>query len=369
MDTPEQQEEEFGPVREPSPMQQLNGGWKGRSLMIVAGTEPGATLEGIWAYEPRHLYLVFDSASPASRRLATRVADLRSLQAESVRCIPLDELDGLDLDEDINVHNLPGDTRSKIALLRWQRRCPHKRTWCGRSGDAPAAVGLEDWASAHAPYGMTMNPASDLGDEREAALAVLHAVATSQDSSFWHNLAQRREEPRVQEQEVLACGWSWPLSELPLLGARVQVSGEGQNGKWWEICVLAALADAGVDEAVYSFRANWPRGNPDAFRDDLDVVTRHGAHYVYWSCKTKGSKLEDEFDEARGQADRLLGRYSTAVVVVPKLKEAQQGVVAHRDRPGLRPYSLCVDATFLVNRDRLQRFAAGDLDSTIWAAR
>ena len=46
MDTPEQQEEEFGPVREPSPMQQLNGGWKGRSLWASYSTRTMYHLEG-----------------------------------------------------------------------------------------------------------------------------------------------------------------------------------------------------------------------------------------------------------------------------------------------------------------------------------
>jgi hypothetical protein len=97
----------------------------------------------------------------------------------------------------------------------------------------------------------------------------------------------------------------------------------GDENRWFEAFVAAALVDAGADEVICNLKWQWYTDHdrrPDGwhFRDELDIAARFGTNLIAVSCKTGNY---DDLRKDRWEIDYVastgLGVFTRAVLAVP----------------------------------------------------
>lgn len=354
------------------------GSWTGDPLVVVMGPQPGTTLRALWCHEPSAALILFDEAQPDSRRLTQLVANKLRRRAGEIVCRSYRSPDPLASwsQRDVDVHLTPGDKMTKLLLWLWTAQDPARRSrWTlednrscrqgsssiGRKIGSP--VPLDVWVELHAPTGVEITPASNLDEIIPLANEVLRWLGDLSApppalSRLWNRVSHG---PPSLDGDVL----HWPdrtsrerlipLSDLPPGFANACRPKEGgANGQWFEWIVVAALKQAGLDEVALNVTYRKPELQAEHFRDELDIVTRHERTYGVWSCKTEPTDIKKHARAARAQSDRLLGRQSLAVLVVPRLAGGQSPDGFAESAPGhwyRREVGHIIDARFLVSGD------------------
>ena len=387
--------------------------WTNGTLVVAMGTQPGATLQAIFAHAPKHLVLLYDGTQPLARLASWRLQqDPVQWGCETVDCICAGRVRDYGVaglltpwkDKAVHVNVTPGDRLFSTLLLLWALSDPGKRTaWtldgpvarrladptkARHAGDAP----LQTWLDLHAPAYTRVRwnrppPVWSAGNPVPNDLAaILRAIlqwiptANSSDLKDLARLWTKPKRPLYLEKtdegwRLRVPGMSAPVdltaissgSDFEAAMARKPPGLDGKvedRGEWWEWVVGWALMEAGADEVKVNFETAWDfrdTGKPGVFRDQLDVVVRSGGQYSLWSCKTQHRPRQDwlleHLEEARTQADRLLGRRSLAVLVVPSLAEVERYLAGSFQRKGnghfeVRGTGHVVDARLLVEPSR-----------------
>ncbi len=357
------------------------GSWTGDPLIVVMGPQPGTTLRAVWCHQPSAVLVLFDEAQPDSRRLTHLLANALRNRAGEIACRSYRGPDPFASwsQRGVDVHITPGDKLMKLQLQIWAAQDPARRSrWtlegnrsC-RQGSSPSPwksgspVPLDVWIELHAPTGVEITPVDDLDAVIPLANELLRWLESQPSppaklSELWSRASSG---PPFLDEEVL----HWPdrsdgeriiaLADLPAAFADACRPREGKsNGQWFEWIVASALKQAGVEEVALNVTYRKPDPEAKHHRDELDIVTRHERIYGVWSCKTGASDINKHWRAARAQSDRLLGRQSLAVLVVPRLAGGQLPDGFTENAPGhwYREQSgHVVDARFLVSGDILK---------------
>lgn len=231
-----------------------------------------------------------------------------------------------------------------------------------RGGTAPlktSPVPLRTWVHHHAyPSTLTAatDPKSDWGrDVARLARGLRDAMATTDNFERLNELALRQRPPRITANGKIEFGGGAELfiDSLPPDVSRAL----RESGRWFEYAVAGALLDHKLDEILMNLHLNTPvdGSGMSSTSDELDVVTRQGGSYVYWSCKTASRRnLWSYAEEARGQAARLIGPERVAVLVVPTVEDIPvphglRRLTTHHLWDGHRLH--VIDAAFLAGGD------------------
>jgi hypothetical protein len=342
-----------------SPAQRADGTatWDGPPLVVVMGPQPGATLHAVYAHRPRDLVLLYDPQQPVASRAAALLQRDPTLGCQQCRCLKVGRTRGADIagllepyaDQALDVNATPGDKMFQTALQLWALANPaRRRLWYlqesrSHTQEPPdeeklSSVGLQTWVTLHSPSPVLWhrsplwtpeNPPDASWCRISSSLLRWMTQAPMRAMSNLSRLWARNHPPRLDGGRLHVPGvgeidlGTLPYEELrgPAFAPNEQAA-DRSNGRWFDWVAGCGLALAGVDEVAVGLKLAWG-ADTELVRDELDVVTAHRKQQALWSCKTRkdpdGDFLMNELLDARANADRLLGRRSLAVLVLPQL--------------------------------------------------
>lgn len=365
-------------VVRPRSVRRESSSWTGEPLVVVMGTQPSSTLQAIWGHRPQRLFVLYDPEQPRSSALVNRLAMERDVGFREL--IPVSLPLRRDLDERLTgescaVNITPGDKLDRARILLWALAARDRhRVWQlqgsrVRTPDRqdernvdPIPLGV--WIRLHAPRPTNMGFDATRLSQRLRALAqaiIARLAGPTADAGDLRN-AWRLEGTAARRTIVCPAFGRMRIADMPEPIASAFLGGRNpqESGRWWEFVVAAMLTSHGVSEVRIGVKVE---GISAGFhRDELDVVTRHRAQFGYWSCKTASAHgLIPNLEEARAQADRLLGRQRLGVLVVPRVRTApstmEQQAPGHWRR---RELGHLVDARFLADPARVRALAQQD---------
>lgn len=370
-------------TKEPRGKHNRNGTWTALNpLVVIMGTEPGTTLRSIWSYQPETLFILYDDQQPASKEAVSRLCNSQYIKCKKIIPQPwglgsgksglAHHVDLLAILKTLAEHKLknkvvhvdltPGDQLVRSLLCTWALEEPENRQVkvLSRKRSSPKGANpstsispeyspLRIWLNLHAPGKPNIDPADGWTSQKHPhpklthiCLSVLDWLCKTKGENL-QNLAAlwRRQSPlsisKTKEELYLPNAQNEIVSfqDLKKIHSRVHLSflpfnEDDENGTWFEWITAIALANAGVEEVQTSIRYGWDDQDRaiDHHRDELDVVSAHQGQYTLWSCKTNThfhlDYIIEHLEEARTSADRLLGRWSHAVLVVPRISDKTQ---------------------------------------------
>lgn len=332
------------------------GGWSGPTLVTAMGTQPGSTLQAIFDTTPSSLVLVVDPDQPLSTENAHRLREMAGefafgtirfvTRPAGIAPVQMQNLDRAAGTGRIEVNLSPGDKLFKFLLATWSLADPERRQLTTLDRQRPAFIPLEIWLRMHAPLNrIDWKPAEML---RSFTAMALNGCQWIVEKSRTNNLSALKMLDRLWERNrppMLELGngrsgiLTWIDDSTHDIGGsrgyddlgkavwnsmgpvRAHRGEQRGNGEWFEWVLGATLLHHGLDEVFWDVQTQDGSGRR---RDQLDLVSRAGKTTCHWSIKTSSSmKLDDlvsHLQEARAQADRILGRQQHAVLVTPRLK-------------------------------------------------
>jgi len=317
-------------------------GWTNKGPLVVAlGPQASTTFQILWAHQAEEVALVVDADHwDAAVRLGA------VLSAKRVTVVPFnrygnnDPLEALLSSRNWEVNCTAGDAhmRAVIVLLALHHgrevwRLDNNVTKNVTTGaERPCqAVPLDRLLSYQCPGTQVRtelilcggNVPADLNVLEESARAFQGYFGQSNPNLKWLDALWKRRELdgktcTTDDVTQICLGPStWVLPRCYDSFFRPDVDKkrvEPANGRWLEL-FGAALIHAHVDETWVSVRFSIA-GHA---RDELDILSVRGGRLVLYSCKT-GQGKESDFTEARAQADTLLGREATVVLLIPRVR-------------------------------------------------
>jgi hypothetical protein len=345
--------------------------WVGRPLIVVMGPEPSTTLTAIWTHKPAALVLLYDKNHPLSCQNTARIIDDKRLYCKSIDCleIPAREVDSITMnallvkwnDAEVDVNLRPGDKYSETLLRAWVlQNTKTRKGWylfadksvnsCISTenvqnttiASVPLQTSLTLFASQKPAFPGPMfdkakGPSKDL---EQISKLFVYWMRHNNNVAGLHQLWNKQDPPQViinkelDSELVLEGENSKCVFKLNKLAINDKYKGltasfiydnnpNEYKGQWFEWVIAAALFLCGVEnvQVGVEFDPYIIKNGDKRFKDEIDIVTRHKSKFASWSIKLGTKKIVSDFEEARSQADRLIGRNSMTVLVVPWLKD------------------------------------------------
>lgn len=383
-------------------LQNPEGKWRGKNLILALGTDPSATLLAIFTHQPEELVILFDKDSAWIKAIAGRIKQsVMKIPAKRITFWPMGLLGNIEEVEKLKsllrsggwIVNITPGTKSqtwKLARLNnveiWslntQKRAATRLTSIENHFDIqpfsfpPISLqacinggilrdeGLADKeVRDQIPFFTTVVDLIAKEAQRHPRGGVKFDLPWAQGKRFPKNGDRYIKCKELDNDKII---FEIPNGQAVTSGI-IRCDDPNDPGKWLEEPVAAAFilaAGSEIKEMRLGVKWNWLNNKQvgNHFRTELDIILQWNGHFIGISCKRSGGleeDLENYRNEIMAEARAGLGRFAIPILVRGNIPYKQAMSVA---KESLKDGPLEIGLCLLNQTDVLKRLVKMAMD-------